>query len=228
MIHLSERLQSIAELVRDGAAICDIGCDHGYLAIELLRSGRVRSAIAADLRPLPLNTARENAARFGVELDLRLCDGLSGIKAGEADTVIIAGMGGEVIAGILSRCEWLKSSSVVLLLQAMTSAEILRDFLAENCFAVEAEPAVCENGKIYSVIMARYTGESYELSEAFRYIGKVSANSEAGAAYILKQRKRLAECAADLKQVPQKQSEFIRLNSAVKELDRILEGYYAV
>lgn len=228
MIRLNERLQLISELVNEGASVCDIGCDHGYLAIYLLSSGRARSVIASDVRPLPLDSARKNAARYFVEPDFRLCDGLSEIKKGEADTVIIAGMGGEVMANILSKCDWIKNNRIVLLLQPMTSAELLRDFLAENGFYIDAEPAVSENGKVYSVIKAHYTGKVYRLSEAERYIGKVLPDSACGKAYIEKQCKRLEACISELRNIPEKKKEFIKLESTVFEIKRFLEGYYAV
>lgn len=228
MIPLGERLRLIADMVPKGAAVCDIGCDHGYLAITLLKTGRASSVIAADLRPMPLGSAEKNAVKFGVSLDLRCCDGLSGIASGEADTVIIAGMGGEVIAGILSRCDWVRDKNITLLLQAMTSAEALRDYLAGNGFDTETEPAVRENGKVYSVIKAKFSGKARKLSESERYIGAVSADSDAGKAYIKKQIKRLSDCAGELAALPQKRNEYMIIKSAVEEMERLLEGDYAV
>ena len=86
-----------------GAHLADVGTDHGFLPVWLRLHGRVASAIASDLRPGPLSRARENAAAWGVDgIDFRLCDGLADIGAEECDTVVIAGMGGENIAAILS------------------------------------------------------------------------------------------------------------------------------
>lgn len=221
MIPLGERLSLIASLVPQGAAVCDIGCDHGYLSVYLAKSGRARSVISADLRPLPLESARKNAARYGVSLDFRLCDGLSGISSGEADTVIIAGMGGEVIAGIIDRCGWVKSSGVLLILQAMTSAEALRDYLAENGFSAESETAAAEGKRAYSVICARFCGKPRALSPAERYIGEITPETAPGRAYIEKQYKRLSVCAGDIENIPQRRDEYNALSAAVREIERL-------
>lgn len=225
MIALSARLGLIASMVPQNAAVCDVGCDHGYLALSLLESGRARSVIAADLREKPLASARANAARFGLEqISFRLCDGLSGVKPGEADTVIIAGMGGDVISGILSRCAWIRDSAVTLLLQAMTSAEVLRDYLAENGFRITAEPALFENRRVYSIISARYDGICRPASPVYRYIGAVSPETEAGKAYLLKQYRRLSACAEKLCTVAHKQEEYLEYKTAAEALGRLLEG----
>lgn len=221
MIPLGERLSLIESLVPFGAAVCDIGCDHGYLSIALKKSGKARSVISADLRPAPLESAKKNAAEYGVSLDFRLCDGLSGIKSGEADTVIIAGMGGEVIAGIIERCEWIKAGGILLILQAMTSAEALRDYLAKQGFEIKSENAVTEGKRVYSVICAEFCGNSRILSPAERYIGKNTAESPAGRAYIEKQYRRLYTCAADIKAVPQRRGEYEELKAAVEEIERL-------
>ena len=104
MNNLSLRLSTIASLVPKGAFVCDVGTDHGFLPIFLMESGKARGVIATDINEKPLKKAKENLKKTGTEgITLRLCDGLSGIKKGDADTVIIAGMGGEVISGILER-----------------------------------------------------------------------------------------------------------------------------
>ena len=86
-MELSPRLRSVAELVPQGAGFADVGTDHAYLPVWLLLEGRIRRAIAADLRPGPLSRARATAQRYGCTrgIEFRLCDGLSGLSAGEAD-----------------------------------------------------------------------------------------------------------------------------------------------
>lgn len=229
MINLSERLQLIASLVEKGARICDVGTDHGYLPIALLKSGRVSYAIATDIREKPLESARNNACKSGENrIDLRLCDGLCDVKSGEVDTVIIAGMGGEVIAGILDRCDWVKNTCVKLILQPMTSAEALRDYLAENGFAIKVEVALEENGHIYSVISACFDGTIREIDPAYRYIGKITAETPQGMAYIKKQYTRLFNCAKSLENLDFKHEEYLKYKSAAEKLGQMLEGAYAV
>ena len=125
----SKRLSVIASLVPVGARVCDVGTDHGYLSIELIKSGVAASVIATDINEKPLNRAKSNAEKSGFQIDLRLCDGLVGISPSEVDTVIIAGMGGEVISGIIERGEKVAKSVSLLLLQPTTSPEALREFL---------------------------------------------------------------------------------------------------
>ena len=98
-MELSPRLRSVAELVPQGAGFADVGTDHAYLPVWLLQRGVIRRAVASDLRRGPLERARLTAEKYGLtdRMDFRLCDGLSGIRPEEADTVAIAGMGGETV-----------------------------------------------------------------------------------------------------------------------------------
>lgn len=224
MIVLSERLRLIESLVPDGAAVCDVGTDHAYLPAALVRGGRVRSVIATDLRDKPLQNARENLSRLGIsEVSLRLCDGLSAVGRNEVDTVIIAGMGGEVIAGIISRAPWLKDNAVTLILQAMTSCEALRDHLAANGFVIEQEPTLTENGKVYSVIVARYDGRMREISPVYRYVGGIMYASPSDRAYIEKQYRRLNECAVSLESAQGQRERYEEYKTAAAGLLRLME-----
>ena len=96
---LSKRLSVIASLVPFGARVCDIGTDHAFLAIELMRTKRACSVIATDVNEKPLQKAKINVEKSEQSgITLRLCDGLEGVLPEEIDTVVIAGMGGEVIS----------------------------------------------------------------------------------------------------------------------------------
>ena len=102
-VPISNRLLLCAEFVPRGSRAADIGTDHGYLSIYLLREGICPFVTAADLREQPLQKARENAARFGVseKMQFFLSDGLQGIPPDAADTIIMAGMGGDLMVRIL-------------------------------------------------------------------------------------------------------------------------------
>lgn len=155
-MELSPRLQAIAEQVPQGTRLADVGTDHGYLPVWLLRSGRIDSAIATDLREGPLNRARETAHRFGVaeQISFRLCDGLSAIHPEEADTVVIAGMGGETIVSILEAATWAKEGTL-LLLQPMTGFVELRKWLQGNGYQISGERIVCEGKRLYSILTVK-------------------------------------------------------------------------
>jgi tRNA (adenine22-N1)-methyltransferase len=196
---ISERLSLIASFIPEGDNVCDVGTDHGYLAAFLSLSGKYGKITATDIGKLPLENARTNLERLGIEgVDLVLCDGLCGVARDRADTVIIAGMGGDVISGILSRSEFIKDKDVTLILQPMTAADTLRQYLADNGFEVINEVALEENRKIYSIMVCKYSGVPYFLDDTRLRIGILRPKTEANKKYILKQAKICEKCAKDL------------------------------
>ena len=221
---LTKRLSLIASLVPDNSNVCDVGTDHAYLPIMLKKSRKARRIIATDIRPLPLENARKNIMLSGVGgIETRLCDGLSSVKKSEADTVIIAGIGGEVISGIIKRTGWLKlSPPVLLILQPTTSPEILRRYLYDNGFEISDETAVEENGKVYSVIRSIYTGKTTCCPDWFYYIGKTDVLSPDGRLYAEKQYNRLFSCASALQNLPEKKAEYEYYADAATQIGNLL------
>lgn len=177
-MELTPRLQAIAEQVPQGARLADVGTDHGYLPVWLLCSGRINSAIAADLREGPLNRSKETAQRFGVaeRLSFRLCDGLSGIRPEEADTVVIAGMGGETIINILEAAAWTKEGTL-LLLQPMTRCAELRQWLQAHGYQITQERIAREGKKLYSIFTVK-GGEMPPLTPAELWAGRQSVGPQ--------------------------------------------------
>ncbi len=155
-LRLQPRLQAIAGLVPTGARLADVGTDHGYLPVRLLLNGRIEHAVASDINEAPLRHARRTAEEYGTaaQMDFRLCAGLDAVAQDEADTVVIAGMGGETIIGILENAGW-DWDGVTLLLQPMTKAELLRRWLPEHGFRVAAEQLVRDKGVIYAILTVR-------------------------------------------------------------------------
>ena len=168
---LSARLQCCAEFVRPGARVADIGCDHGYLGIRLLQIGRAASVHACDLREKPLEKARENAARCGMTEKMRfsLADGLAAVAPGEVDTVIVAGMGGDVIARILGDCPWTCDPAVDFILQPQSSGNDLRRKLPPLGFRIEAERLVRDGGFLYQAMLVRF-GDAVPLTPGQHYV----------------------------------------------------------
>jgi len=156
VLTLQPRLHAISSLVPDGAKLVDVGTDHGFIPVRLLLDDRIRTAIASDIGAAPLDHARRTAEQFGVteRMDFRLCDGLCGISEDEVDTVVIAGMGGDNIAAILSAAPWTRNGTL-LLLQPMSKAEVLRRYLPENGYRVIAEQLVADKGVIYPILTVR-------------------------------------------------------------------------
>ena len=151
-LQLQPRLRLLADMVPAGAHLADIGTDHGYLPVWLMQQGRITSAIAADIGPEPLAHARRTAAEYGAALDLRLCDGLRGIAPHEADTLVMAGMGGETIIAILEGAAWTKDGAHTLLLQPMTKAAELRRWLSVNGYTFTDERLVWDKNYLYPVL----------------------------------------------------------------------------
>ena len=221
---LSERLSLIAGFVDAGSSVCDVGTDHGYLPAFLYLSGKSPRVTATDIREKPLENAKANLERLGVRgVNLILCDGLSAVTRDMCDTVIIAGMGGEVISGIIDRAPFVKDSSVKLILQPMTAARELREYLAQNGFEVEQEQAVRENRKVYSVMVARFSGKPYILDSVTSLIGHLKVDSEASKEYIKKQQRIVYNCAKSLSTVVEKQSEYLEYKVLSDALEEILE-----
>lgn len=225
-MRLSARLSAIASLIPEGCAVVDVGTDHGYLPTKLFLDGKMKSITATDINEKPLNNARDTLKRFDAQgVDLILCDGLEKVSKEKADTVIIAGMGGEVISGILSRCTFIENSKVLLVLQPMTAAPELREYLASNGFFIEKEIAVSENKKVYSIMCARYNGTKYELEPAQKFIGILKPNSADSRAYIEKQYRLCLKCSEDIKNVSDMSEQYELYSSAAYQINKILEDY---
>ena len=173
MPRLGKRLLKIAEFIPVGSRVADIGTDHAVLPIHLVRSGLAESVIATDINKKPLQKAAENidAAALSDYITLRLGDGLGCIAPEEVDTVVIAGMGGELIADILDAAPWLKSKNYRLILQPMSRSERLREYLQKNRFTPVAESAGMDAGRHFSVIVAETEEFSGEYPPHFNYAG---------------------------------------------------------
>lgn len=135
-----------------------------------MQQGRITSAIAADHRPRASGPRRRTAEEYGAALDLRLCDGLRGIAPHEADTVVMAGMGGETIIHILTDSPWPRDTGCTLLLQPQTKVELLRRWISENGYVCRDERLVWDKGKLY-VVLQMTAGEPFTPDEARLYGG---------------------------------------------------------
>ena len=222
MTYLKGRLKAVFDLIKDGAFVVDIGTDHAHLPIALHLSKKAKRVIACDIKEKPLNQARKNLEKAGCSaVETRLCDGLSGIKKGEADTIVIAGMGGEVISEILFSCSYIKDSNLTLILQPMTSAGFLRSRLYSEGLFVEKEVAVKDNGKVYSVISAKFCGEIKKISPKEYFVGKIE-NGEFSRDYFRKQLLIIEECLQSFSKA-NKQEEYDFYIKGKQEILKLLE-----
>ena len=168
MPRLSPRLETVLSLVPATAVCCDVGADHGYIAAALAMNG-VR-VLALDVNSAPLEQAAGNIARFGLggRVETRLSDGFSAVKPGEADCAVIAGMGGELIAEILS-----KGTKEIrrFVLQPQSKFYELRDYLSKNGFIILKEALCREDERYYVAMLVECAPGGEKLTEEEKHIG---------------------------------------------------------
>ena len=154
---LSERLELVLSFVEPGESAADVGTDHGHVPVELVRRTIVKKAVAMDVRKGPLSRATENIALAGLadKIETRLSDGVAKLLPGEADSVVIAGMGGELIIKILENGRHMWDPVKQWVLSPQSEIFKVRRWLFENGFVIRKEDMVLEDGKFYTVMDVR-------------------------------------------------------------------------
>ena len=167
-------LSALPYLTRGGKCI-DVGTDHAYRPIHLIREGIVSHAMACDINEGPLLSAKEHITAAGLNDRINTCltDGLQGLSEYDADDIMIFGMGGELIIKILKEAPWVRDGRIGLILQPMSRVSLLRRYLIENGFSILGE-SLSKSGKIYQTIYARYTGETCQYSEEELLLGRLN------------------------------------------------------
>ena len=155
-MELSSRLEAILAMADPGCRVADIGTDHAFLPIELVRRGIALSAVAMDVREGPLERATAHVQEAGLSerIVVRLSDGLDKLLPGEADTVVISGMGGRLMVHILERRAHVDESIKTWILSPHSEAEWVRRYLNEQGLILTNEDLVQEDGKFYPVMKA--------------------------------------------------------------------------
>lgn len=153
-MNITPRLEMIASLVKDKSRLADIGTDHGFLPIYLFERGKISYAVCSDIKEGPLSNAEKNLKKYGYFKSARLClaDGLSGVCDNEVDTVVIAGMGGEMIASILE--EKIPEGVSEFIFQPMRNIDVLRKKIHKLGLKITDEKIVREKEKFYIIICA--------------------------------------------------------------------------
>lgn len=224
LFQLDNRLLACGQFVQKNTKLVDVGTDHAYLPIWLVESGIISRAIACDLREGPLLNAQKNIKKYGLtdKIITRISDGLTTVQPDEADTIVIAGMGGEIITQILQNAPWLKNINKNIILQPMTHDETLRKFLKEQNFTIIDEIPVFSHNKIYSVINAKFSNEKILTGNLYEFIGKICAKSSPEAKiYISQKIYKLKKQLLGIK----KSENFEKYNqifNAIKDLEKLL------
>lgn len=153
-IRLSNRLSALASLVSEGHRLADIGTDHGYIPIYLCQKEVIPSAIAMDIGKGPLQQATAHIKQQGLSdrIETRLSDGLTALQPGEADTILIAGMGGGLVMKILSQGTQALTGSEELILQPQSEIAQVRAYLRIHGFRILEEEMILEDGKYYPMM----------------------------------------------------------------------------
>lgn len=181
-MQLAPRLEAICREIAPGGTAADIGTDHGYIPIFLKQKNICRNVILTDISSASLDKAKRNAAAAGVTegLVFRVGSGLQVLQPSEADDIIIAGMGGELMVSMLADDLHKSRTFSKFIFQPRTKTGVLRRFLAENGFLIVREKLAEENGRICQIITAvprQYEGENAARAE-------IAADAYAGDAEI--------------------------------------------
>ena len=169
---LSKRLETVASMVTKGNRAADVGCDHGFVPIFLVESGISPLAVAADVRPGPLSRAKEHIKEHRLEekIQTRLSDGLANIKPGEADSLIMSGIGGILMMRLLQDEEHTAKSFKELILSPQSELFDVRRYLVSNGYLIEYEHMLCDEGKYYFIFHVLVKKDEREWSEEeYRY-----------------------------------------------------------
>lgn len=189
---LSDRLLACAEFVCPGDRVADIGCDHGYLGIYLLKNGLATSMIEADINEAPLQSAHRNSHKYGVaaQMQFYLSDGVKSIPH-DFDSLVCAGMGGDTMVHILSDAPWLKNERYRLILQCQSKAPMLRRYLSDSGWCICREALVKDGKFLYSVMEIRWQPDTPRLTPGQCYLSP--AMLKCGSQYLPEYYQRLTD-----------------------------------
>ncbi|MFB1080643.1 tRNA (adenine(22)-N(1))-methyltransferase TrmK [Jeotgalibacillus sp. JSM ZJ347] len=216
---LSQRLKAVADFVKDGETVADIGSDHAYLPCYLVKAQKIHKAIAGEVVEGPYQSAVKQVKQDELteQIDVRKGNGLSVLSPGEVTTVTIAGMGGPLISEILENGKDRLEGVKKLILQPNISAVSIRHWLLENGWQIKDEKILEEDRKIYEVILAERSTVRQPLSQQELLLGPILLK-EKTSAFITKWEHELIQ----LRNI-QKQMEMAEQSSSLTEKKKQLE-----
>ena len=222
-------MQAVAAMVTSGGVLADIGTDHGYVPIALVQNHRIAGAIAMDINEGPLARAKEHIASAGLEgyIQTRLSDGVQALKVQEADSILIAGMGGELVIHILEEGEEVCRAAAELILQPQSEIRRVREYLRAHNYKIVDEDMVCEDGKYYPMMRVIHvdSDESWsKMNEESRIACDIYGplllrnGNPVLRRFLVRQHRQLTEIIQSLKQQKQTQAIIKRIGELQQEL----------
>lgn len=221
------RLEEIIKLVEDNSIVADIGTDHGIVPYELIKSNKAKKVIASDISEKSLDKLREKLDYLDEpeKIMLNVSDGLDNLNEYQVDTIIISGMGGNLIVDILNKNIDVAKSANCLILGANNSLSVLRKFLHDNSFEIIEEVDLFENDKYYQIIKVK-VGKQLFLNEYEYEFGKflIDNKSENLKQYIQQQ---VDSKKTILSNISEKDSDNVKnaidnINVEIKRLEKVL------
>lgn len=222
------RLEEIIKLVEENSIVTDIGTDHGIVPYELVKSAKAKKVIASDISEKSLDKLREKLDYLDEpeKIVLNVSDGLDNLNEYQVDTIIISGMGGNLIVDILNKNLDIAKSANCLILGANNSLALLRRFLHENSFEIIEEVDLFENDKYYQIIKAKVGKQLFVNEYEYEY-GKylIDNKSEYLKKYINKQIENKNNILSNLsdKNSDSIKSAIENINVEVNELEKVLD-----
>ena len=231
-------MKAVASMVTPGNVLADVGTDHGYVPISLVQRKKIPRAIAMDINKGPLQRACEHIAEFQLEelIETRLSDGVNKLKVGEVDSILIAGMGGELVIHILSEGMEVCRNAKELILQPQSELEKVRQFLREKKFKILDEDMIIEDGKYYPMMKVVPVDEdefwdciSEEAIRACYMYGPLllKNGNPSLRKYLVKQHKQLDKILKELNNLPESEKIFVRKQEVLDEIS-LNESAYTI
>lgn len=226
--NISKRLRKVAGFVPQDAKILDVGSDHAYLPIYLIQQGRISSAIAGEVVEGPYQSAVTNVAdnQMSDKISVRLANGLVAFdKKDQIDVIIIAGMGGRLIADILDNGSAKLASVKRLILQPNNREDELRRWLCGHDFQITEEAIVEENGKFYEIMIAE---QGHQVLNAEQERFGPYLMREQSAVFLDKWQREVDKLEKALAKIPEKNlTERSAMSQRIKQIKQIKEVLHA-
>lgn len=220
---ITRRIQEIINFSKEGRRVCDIGCDHGIVGIDLILNHNVEFVIFSDIVKQPLQSAINNVHENNIEeskVDFRVGDGLQTIEVSEVDTVVITGMGGKTIVDILADDLEKTRSYKSFILQPTNGEKLLRKWLCDNCFIINNETLIEDNKMFYETFLVS-NGKSVLTDEEISFGKYIDYTDNV---FVTKYNKLLSKLIDIRNDIPEEYSEKIEeFNYEISKIEEILK-----